>query len=68
MFEIAGFVGSVPKEGLFSLEKLQGHEADLSSPSTVEIKKIWIYTSTLYFFIAYVVKHRYMASSKRLLR
>jgi hypothetical protein len=33
--------------------KRPGREADHSSPATAEVKKMWIYTSTLlYFFMA----------------
>jgi hypothetical protein len=39
--------------------KRQGLEADHSHPISVEVKKMWIYTSTPpYVFKAQVVKHR----------
>jgi hypothetical protein len=39
--------------GSFPGVKRQGHEADHSLPTSAEIKKMWIYTSTpLYAFMA----------------
>jgi hypothetical protein len=39
--------------GSFPGVKLQGREADHSPPTSVEVKKMWIYTSTtLYVFMA----------------
>jgi hypothetical protein len=39
--------------GSFPGIKGQGHEADHSPPTTAEVKKKWIYTSTpLYVFMA----------------
>jgi hypothetical protein len=39
--------------GSFPGIKLQGLEADHSSPTSAEVKKMWIYTSTpLYVFMA----------------
>jgi hypothetical protein len=29
-----------------------GHEADLSFPTSAEVKKTWIYTTPPYFFMA----------------
>jgi hypothetical protein len=43
--------------GSFPGVKQQGREADHSLPTSAEVKKMWIYTSTpLYVFMA--VKHR----------
>jgi hypothetical protein len=40
-------------EGSFPGLKRQGREADHSPPTSAEVKKMWIYTSTpLYVFIA----------------
>jgi hypothetical protein len=39
--------------GLFPGVKRQGRETDLSLPTSAEVKKMWIYTSTpLYVFMA----------------